>query len=30
MPAELPRLEVAEQDDEGTRVDSTVSRRSRL
>ena len=30
MPAELPTLEVAEQDDEGSRVDSTVLRRSKL
>lgn len=30
MPAQLPSLEVAEQDDEGMRVDSTKLRRPKL
>ena len=30
MPAEFPVLEVAEQDDEGTRIDSTTLRKSKL
>ena len=30
MPAEFPVLEVAEQDDEGTRVDSTALRQAKL
>lgn len=30
MPAEFPVLEVAEQDDEGTRVDSTELRKAKL
>lgn len=30
MPKEMPVLEVAEQDDEGTRMDSTALRRNKL